>query len=525
MRVRIGITAAVVVGSLIAVHATSDKGISLRNRRRHRHDPSGQVTSTTTTTSMPGSTSVPPPPASSTPTSPATTPTTPSSSGSSTSVVTVAPTTVAAPPTTSTGTNTTVGTVVPSGNCGLAAPVFCETFDGPAGNGGRTGDLNQTLWGVSRVGNINPGQFVDDVAQVSVSGCGTSAWVMAPADVRVCDGMMFEAVNDGGGVAGLHTYPKQPFDFAGRTGRVTFDVSADSEGSHGAWPEFVITDKPVPGTRVAISGVAPPVAMNEVGFSLTGCGLGGGGTLSGVGAVFVSRNGVYAEVPFTTQECVTKGSARALNHFEVRVSQSRLEVWGTDAGSSSLKMLGFADGLGLTFSKGLVWLDDVHYNARKAIEPCECGTQWNHTFVWDNLGFDGPRTYRDLGFDVADANVPGNPPFAGDPSVRVGYQVGTGPMSFPVAGVRHDQTPTGAIVVFNFYSFGQAVPSVSVNGNAPVATAWPSSWASYAWNSIAVPIPLAQVHDGTNTITFTSPEGSMTVANISLILIAGAPIP
>ena len=41
-------------------------------------------------------------------------------------------------------------------------------------------------------------------------------------------------------------YPKQPFDFAGKTGTVSFDVSNDTQGTHAAWPEFWLTDIPVP---------------------------------------------------------------------------------------------------------------------------------------------------------------------------------------------------------------------------------------------------------------------------------------
>jgi hypothetical protein len=348
---------------------------------------------------------------------------------------------------------------------------------------------------------------------------------VAPLDVRVCNGQLFEAVNDGGGVASLHTYPKQPFDFAGRTGRVVFDVSADSDGSHGAWPEFVITDKPVPGTRVNISGGVPgQFAVNEVGFSLDGCSSGPGGS-TGVGTVFVARGGVYSEPAFDGVGCVSKGSASAMNHFEVRLSQNRLEVWGSDAGASTLKQLAVADNLGLTFTKGLVWLDDVHYNARKAVEPCECGTQWNHTFVWDNLGFDGPKTYRDLGFDVVDANVAGKSSERGDATRRVGYQVGNGPVTLNVAGVRRDQTPTGALVVLNTYSFAATVPSVSVNGNPRIDTPYPPGAPTFGWLSLAIPVPLDQIHDGANTLTFTSGDGSTTIANISIILVAASPVP
>jgi hypothetical protein len=409
--------------------------------------------------------------------------------------------------------------------CGIAGAAFCETFDAPAGQGTRTGDLDPVLWGVSRLGNINPGGGIaNDIAQVSMQGCGTTAWVMTPNDVRICDGQLFETVNDGGIVVNLDTYPKQPFDFSGRTGRVTFDVSADSDGSHGAWPEFVITDKPVPGTRVTISGGTPPAAMNEVGFSLDGCTSGPGGTTA-VGTVFVNRNGVYEEVGHESKGCVTKGSARSMNHFEVRISVNHLEVWGTDAGGTVLKQLAVADNLGLTFTKGLVWLNDVHYNARKAVEPCGCGTQWNHTFTWDNLGFDGPKTYRDLGFDVPDANVPGAPATAGDPTRRVGFQIGRGPTTLTVPGVRRDQTPTGALVVLNTYSFGVTVPSVSVNGNAFVVPPLPPQFSTNGWETLAIPVPLDQVHDGTNTLTFTSGDSSTTIANISIILVAGAAVP
>ncbi len=62
----------------------------------------------------------------------------------------------------------------------------------------------------------------------------------------------YEAINDNndggfddGDVAVLAMYPKQPFDFANRTGTVSFDVSNDA-GPHGAWPEFWMSDLPVP---------------------------------------------------------------------------------------------------------------------------------------------------------------------------------------------------------------------------------------------------------------------------------------
>jgi hypothetical protein len=268
-----------------------------------------------------------------------------------------------------------------------------------------------------------------------------------------------------------------------------------------------------------------PRGRHQLGIALAGCGS-GGDTLTGVSRVFVSRNNVYEEVPFTTSNCITKGSSSALNHFELRISVNRLEVWGTDAGSTTLKLISVADNLGLTFTQGLVWLNDVHYNARKA-RTCgsvDCGTQFNHTFVWDNLAFDGPKTYRDLGFDVPDANVAGDSSENGDKTMQTGYRVGTGPTPLTVNGVRWDQTPTGALVVLNSYSFAETVPSISINGGPYIDTPWPPENRSWFWESYAIPVPFNQIRAGTNTLTFKSTDGSTTVANISIILVAAAPV-
>jgi hypothetical protein len=245
----------------------------------------------------------------------------------------------------------------------------------------------------------------------------------------------------------------------------------------------------------------------------------------------VSRNNVYQEYssfdPGVTSNCVTKGSFSALNHFEVRLSTNRIEIWGTDAGGGTLKLIAAADNLNLQFSQGLVWLNDFHYNAVKARDcgGTECGTQINHTFAWDNLGFDGPKTYRDLGFDVADANLPGAPSEHGDATLLTGYRVGTGPVTLSTASVFRKQTPTAAQVVLNSWSFATTVPSISINGGPFIDTPWPADNRPAFWESYSIPVPLEQIHDGVNTITFKSGDYSTTVANISLILVAGAPVP
>ena len=69
----------------------------------------------------------------------------------------------------------------------------------------------------------------------------------------LCNGQLREANNDNpsgvfddGTVTALAMYPKQPFDFAGRTGTIAFDVSNDTHAFHAAWPELWMSDMPVP---------------------------------------------------------------------------------------------------------------------------------------------------------------------------------------------------------------------------------------------------------------------------------------
>ncbi|MEO5724517.1 MAG: hypothetical protein ABIQ39_12335, partial [Ilumatobacteraceae bacterium] len=224
----------------------------------------------------------------------------------------------------------------------------------------------------------------------------------------------------------------------------------------------------------------------------------------------------YSELSFTQVGCVLKGSLTSLNHFEVRINQNRVEVWGGDPGSSVVRLLAFADNANLTMTRGVIWLEDVHYNA------CKLDDQCNHTFAWDNVAFDGPKPYRDLTFDVQDALTP-----MGDGSVGLGYQVGSSPVSFQVNGVFQAQQPSKALVMFNWFPYDQVVPSVSVNGGPWHDTAWPFDPNTWSWRTIAVQVPLSEVHSGTNTVAlrYNGEAGQTAIANINLALIAAAPAP
>ncbi len=257
---------------------------------------------------------------------------------------------------------------------------FCDTFDAPAGTGNRSGDLNGSVWGVSRTtGNTNaPGGLLDGWSPTTLQACGGATTVQPPRDVIICNGQLREATNDHQTVTTLAMYPKQPFDFAGRTGTISFDVSNDTHGSHAAWPELWVTDAPVP---APFTHGGDWVALPRHGFGLrfySSAVAGQGAIFANCpndsnprwtvthGSVVVSRNYVLDDPDFGGTTHVTQlgcviapsGPSGGLNHVEVRVSQSTIEIYATDAGTTApLRLIGRVDNANLSFTRGLVWLE------------------------------------------------------------------------------------------------------------------------------------------------------------------------
>jgi hypothetical protein len=423
------------------------------------------------------------------------------------------------------------------------APVqiaFCETFDqadtaSANDPSRRSGDLNAEIWGVSRAnGNVNIGQGTyENWYPTQVDFCDGPNPASPPRDVRVCNQRLVEATHDGGAVSTLAMYPKQPFDFTGRTGTVVFDVSNDSAGSHAAWPEFWLTDRPVP-TPFTHLDSWDSLPQNGLGIRFAGCTNSQGDAFTcprgspqslGVDSAVAVSNYQRRDLNVIGDDSVMTPTAPGqLNHYELRISQNQIDVWATDAFSGPLDLantplrhIATIANANLSLTKGLIWMEDVHYNANKS------STQGTHTFMWDNVGFDGPKTYRDLSFDVPDANVANS-----DGSVSLGYLLNPGASrTFNVDGVfRRQQPQDQALATFGWFAFDQSVPSFSVNGGPEHTTAWPFDGLTNTERVIAVPIPLSEVHDGTNTITFTNGSGTATVVhNINLILVAAAPVP
>lgn len=461
--------------------------------------------------------------------------------------------------------NVTVTQSSSSGNCGmiLGGPaIFCEPFDVVnSGTPSRTGGLDPNVWGVSRtIGdfvNLGQGQY-NTWGPTALIGCSGSTTVVAPNDVAICNGQLREASNDNltgvfetGTVTVLAMYPKQPFDFAGRTGTVSFDVSNDTHGIHAAWPEFWISDLPVPapfnhfnswvslpangfGVRLGNQAVAGDVGLCQNSNNLNS-------NRWTVDSGVVVRNYVYEDVNYqgvdfgtasnpplhlNILDCVrapADGSG-VMNHVEIRVTQTEVDVYATDAGvapsATTLRKIASFTNANLSFTRGLVWLDDVHYNADKGSSP----SQRQHTFVWDNLAFDGPFPGRDWTFDALDALTPYTFDGVAPGTVNLGkMSAANATASWNVLNLPAHSLGTPR-VLFNFFPQGSANPTVInviVNGHSH-SVPWPyPDQVMGTWRAYAMSINLSDLVAGTNVVQIGSDQ-SMVSANVD-ILLGGVP--
>jgi hypothetical protein len=447
---------------------------------------------------------------------------------------------------------------------------FCETFDDP--NPGiipsRTGGLDPNVWGVSRTTgffNLGQGQY-NTWAPTALIGCSGTTTVTAPNDVLVCNGQLREASNDnptgvfdGGSVTSLAMYPKQPFDFAGRTGTASFDVSNDSHGNHSAWPEFWMSDLPVP---APFNHFDSWQALPQNGFGVSFAARVGPGQAGlcpnfnnltssrwTVDHAVVVRNYIMEDVDpgaganfgtasnppltLTLLDCVIAppDGSGIMNHIEVQVNHGEIDIYATDAGvaasPTTLRKIASITNANLTFTRGLVWLEDVHYNADKETlsEPAGTPSQRQHTFVWDNLAFDGPFPGRDFTFDALDALRP----YSGDGFVAGAVNLGQESNAFLAASWNVLDVPTNpqasaVRVLFNFTNEFSPVPTVLniiVNGHAH-PTPWPyPDMLQNTWRTFAVTIPITDLVPGTNVVQLGSDQPMIT-SNVDIQL-AGVP--
>jgi len=409
-----------------------------------------------------------------------------------------------------------------TGGCGLSAPAFCDTFDAPSGtdpnarNGGQVADI----WGASRLdGNWNYG--LNGNIPADHNACANGALTPPDKDIYICNGRMIEAI-DAAGVDVLAMYPKQPFDFAGRTGKIVFDVSNDNHGSHSFWPEIWVTDQPIPAPFVHL-GTFQSNPRNGFGLRFSDINTGGveNAVIISNYVAYDSQDGLNGPTFAVNQfgSVVIANGIGQMNHYEVSVSQSMIDVWGTDAvnvGSSfgPLKHLTSITNAGLTFTRGLVWLEHGTYDANKF------GVSDDHSFAWDNFGFDGPVLYHDVTYEEPDSAIlQSGDQNCRQPCYSLGYDTNgsTHVVTFNVNS-SYLANATSTYLLANFIEYGTG-HNYSVNGSAyqPVVFPYPANWGI---NTFAIPLDKTLLHSGDNTFGF---SGGVAITNVTLLLVAAIP--
>jgi hypothetical protein len=301
------------------------------------------------------------------------------------------------------------GTTLTPGSCGLQAPAFCEAFDAPS-PGGRGGDLDEARWNVARIGSSNASQgLLNWLGSASLDACGKTATVMADHDLVVCDGQLAEVVASG--VLAMRI--RQPLDLTGASAEsptlLAFDVDAASDGS--GWIDVWLTDQPlalVPDSLLDPNGVSLP-PDNALGFFFYGCqALPNQMQLA---KVYVSANGKLESLkgPFeaSSQNPCFAVASGAMNHFEVRLAPTSIELWASDAGQQdTFRQVALVPVGALPLSRGYVMLEHFQMS----------GAQTHH---WDNVGFSGPVRPTPRAIDALDSLSRGGP----DGGVNLGYDL------------------------------------------------------------------------------------------------------
>lgn len=422
-------------------------------------------------------------------------------------------------------------------NCGLSQVAFCDSFDA-ASPGGRAGDLNDANWSFARLSSaVNVGQGMYNwFAPTDAMFCQRPiSGVLPPQDSFFCnaDGMehmhWMTAINDAGSYVLDSTEARQPFDFAGRTGTVTFGVDAVTRGNHSWWPSVVITDQPVAGPHPVHPGeqVSPRSGIS-ISFDNPCVQASPTTDATSVTVGDFERFDNYAQtvVPYTPTgndpaSCINV-ARDTMNRIQVRMSQQEIQVWGSDAGTDTLKLLADATNLNLPFTRGYVSLQQSHYNAAKF------NGEAAHTYHWHDVGFDGPVLPTPRAYEAPDALTPVTiTRLAG---LNLGYHMQNS--SIGPAFTLHNVDLTGAsdaVLSFNatYIGLGGSV-NYRFNGGPWRQVPYPMPTNADDWVGFVAPVAISDLRPGDNTLEF-QPHGVVSwtpndsvLANVDLEISAAA---
>ena len=318
--------------------------------------------------------------------------------------------------------------------CGLEAAAFCDTFEKPAPVQGRAGELDATRWSAGRLQPQLPtgsGQtFAIGAATLPACRSGLPDKVLPDQDALICDPSADIASHHlltavAAQNYGINSYRvRQPFDFTGRTGTIVFDAEGYTEQLLG-WISIEVTEDPIAVPSYGVldndeGGILPKNGF-ELQFAYT-CNTSPPSQFS-LSAGHVFENYADRVIPAAYKSdppsaCISTARGK-LNHFEIRVSERRLEVYVSPVSADGVHFepptLMLSAEVALSFSRGYVHLS-AHNHATLKYSPGNQLDAW--VARWDNVGFDGPILDDWREYEVRDSlvSVEGG-------RVNVGYRV------------------------------------------------------------------------------------------------------
>jgi hypothetical protein len=403
-------------------------------------------------------------------------------------------------------------------HCALAQLAFCDTFQTIVG-GGREGDLDPAKWSFTRVTQANNPEagLVDNYLPFNAEFCTTHQMRLADNDSFIC-GQQFgesnhwmEGMADGGSYVLNSLRARQPFDFAGRTGNVVFDVDAKTEGSHSFWPEVWLTDEPVQGPHQDFPGThSYPRNGIEFLFNADWC-PGAPQSQNALRQIVVFNNYQPTDYDFQYSPCFTTHDDKA-NHFQLKISSTSLAVSASDAGGANFREIASVATPPLPLTRGYLSFEHAQYAADKF------NSTDTMTYHWHALGFDGPVLPADRGYEVPDA-LQKQP----DGTINLGYQTPTTTFSLPNVDLTH---VAKAYLTYDVYWFSSPKTlKATINGVDRAVSDPNPDWqrfGSYQWRYIVQPVALSDLHPGTNTVAIKNTgcgDQCPTVANVDLELV------
>ncbi|HYQ44916.1 MAG TPA: hypothetical protein VER11_23180 [Polyangiaceae bacterium] len=321
--------------------------------------------------------------------------------------------------------------------CGFDRAAFCDTFGGPSVVRGRARELDSVFWSAGRgkVQLSNVRAIGIGMAQIPQCREGLPSEVWTKDDSLVCQPtndilsghFMAAAATQYYGQQGYRI--RQPFDFAGRTGKIVFDGTVSPLSPLHGWISLAITEDPMltPGYSILGNDEGSIIPKNAVEVHFVNA---PGNQGVQVRNIHVFRD--YVDTLYTPDPpAVAPYKPGKLNHYEVSISTDGVEVaispYSDDGVTFAAPTAVYKLAASVPFSRGWVQLSVHNHATIKYTEPDSGYASVVDAAVglFDNVGFDGPVLANWREYEIPDSLVKYNED-DGDPhnAEHVGYDIG-----------------------------------------------------------------------------------------------------